>query len=294
MSWRTFLMALLGLLLPLPLAWLLYTAMSGHDASLPSPQGKVLIPMLAPEERLRLRTHEQDCITDADCESPLRCFFNVRTQVRSCTDSTCMTDLHCADGFACRTLGTDSGKARVRACSLVGVRKEGEECVELPSIREEGCEKGLLCHGFCGRPCRLDEPSSCPEGYFCDDGDDGPSCLPTCEGRSCPEGQRCVPRAGRASVCATVYGQDCERTSCPQELDCSVSTYPWRPGKIWMECLRACGENHPPCPEGTVCHLYQCHKSCGPEDSSACGPGFVCSRREPRICVPGSRARTGG
>lgn len=293
MRWRTLLTVLLGFALPLPLAWLLHsTLLSGYGTDQPPARLGNLVPMLTPEERQRLSTYEQTCQTDTNCEPPLRCFFNMRTATQYCTDSTCMRDEHCPKGFACRTLDVD-GTDLLRVCSLVGVRKEGESCTVLPSIREEGCEKDLFCEGRCGRSCQMNEPSSCPEGFFCQPGLDGPSCLPTCEGRSCPEGQRCVRMDGRVSVCATVYGQDCEQTPCPQGQDCMFHTYPWHPGRVWMECLRDCGgPDALPCPEGTVCHLYQCHKSCTPEDPSICGPGFACARRstrEPWTCVPGSR-----
>ncbi len=296
MRWRTLLPVLLGLVVPLPLAGLLYIAMTGQGAALSPPRDKVLIPMLSFEERSRLRTYEQDCRTDSDCEPRLRCLYDMRTGRQSCTDSLCMMDQHCGDGFACRTLRADNGKDLVRACSLVGVRKQGELCDELPRIREAGCERGLICQGFCGLPCRMDAPSSCPEGFFCNEGDNGPSCLPTCEGRSCPVGQRCLPFfAEKASVCTTVHGQDCELNPCPQGSDCTRYAYPTHPGEAWMECLRECGdESAPPCPEGTVCHLFQCRKSCAPESDSTCGPGFSCGSRPgaPWTCVPGTRSST--
>jgi hypothetical protein len=296
MNWRRVLPVLLSLLLPLPLLWLISIALSGTSAQVPLPQGKTLVPMLSPEERLRLSTYERDCRTDTDCESQLRCFYDMRTARQYCTDSRCTEDEHCSEGFTCLPLEATNDKELVRVCSLLGVRKEGELCERLPSARGAGCAKGLFCQGFCGRPCRMNE-SSCPEGFFCHEGSNGLSCLPTCKGHSCPEGQRCVPLAGEgASVCMTVHGEDCERPPCPEGLRCTRNAYPDAPDEIWMECLRSCGESEPPCPEGAVCTLYQCRKTCEPQDSSVCGEGFRCGSNHPDMpwaCVPGTSSTKG-
>jgi hypothetical protein len=299
MKWRMLLALLSGLLLVLPLAWLSFTVLFGSGTNTSTPQGKTLVPMLSPEERQRLLTYERDCETDADCEPPLRCFFSTRSMSRYCTDSRCVTDLQCKEGFVCRTQTTTRGEAPLRVCSLVGSRKEGEECLEHASSADYACEKDLLCQGRCGRPCQMEEPSSCPEGFFCHGGTDGPSCLPTCEGRTCPEGQRCVvldrPRLQdrHVSLCARMYGQDSGQNPCPQGQRCVQRDYPEHPGSVWMECISPCGGGAPPCPEGTVCAMSQCLESCTPEDPSTCTPGFVCHRKtdqEPWRCVPTPRA----
>lgn len=296
MNRRTVLPALLVLLLLLPLVWLGLISMSGLGARMPLSQGKPIVPMLSREERLRLTTYAHDCGTDADCETQLRCVYDGRTARQHCTDSSCAEDEHCPNGFACIPFGAVNGKELVRVCSILGVRKEGEVCESQPSEPQEACARGLLCQGFCGRPCRVEDPASCPEGYSCHEGSEGASCLPACEGLACPADQRCVRlMGGHASACMTIHGQDCERTPCAQGLHCTRNTYPTTPGEIWMECLRDCGENEAPCPEGTVCSLYQCRKSCDPQDSSSCGPGFSCGRNHPNMpwaCVPGSRSRS--
>ena len=92
MTWRTRLAALLGLLLPLPLVWLLSVVLYSHGHggdtdSVPS-QSMSLVPMLTPGERQSLLTYKQDCRTDADCEQPLRCFFNMLLRHSYCADST--------------------------------------------------------------------------------------------------------------------------------------------------------------------------------------------------------------
>lgn len=299
MTWRVPLAVLFSILLVLPLAWLSFTLLFGRGTTTSHAQGSTLVPMLSPEERHRLLTYERDCDTDADCEPPLRCFFSTRSMSRYCSDSRCVTDLQCKEGFACRTQTTTHSGDPLRVCSLVGSRQEGEECLEHASTTDYACAKDLLCQGRCGRPCQVDEPSSCPKGFFCHEGAEGPSCLPTCEGRTCPEGQQCVvlerPRLqGRqVSRCATVYGQDCGQNPCLQGQHCLQHEFPRHPEAVWMECSPHCGENAPPCPEGTVCAMRQCLESCAPEDPSACAPGFVCHRKtvqEPWRCVPRPRA----
>jgi hypothetical protein len=299
LEWRTLLAAMSGLLVTLPLAWLFYVAMFGWGARVPTAQGKTSIPMLSPEERRSLLTYGHHCETDTDCEPPLRCFFSTHTMNRYCTDSRCVTDMQCKDGFTCRPQAISNGDS-LRVCSLVGARKEGERCLEHAPTTDWACEKGLLCNSRCGRPCKVDDPSSCPEGFFChSNSEEGPSCLPTCEGRTCAEGQRCVAldtpalEGKHASICASVLGQDCKQNPCPQGQRCRLYNYPEPATTVWMECLAYCGADVPPCPEGTVCHMYQCHKSCTPEDRSSCAEGFVCHRkasREPWRCVPAPRA----
>jgi hypothetical protein len=297
-GWRTLLVSMSGLLMTLPLAWLLCVTMFGWDASVPHTQAKTPIPMLSPEERRSLLTYGHHCKTDTDCEPPLRCFFSTHTMNRYCSDSRCVTDMQCKEGFTCRTQPLSNGDS-LRVCSLVGVRKEGEACQAHSPSNDYACEQGLLCHSRCGRPCKLEDPSSCPEGFFCHDGSgDGPSCLPTCEGRTCAEGQQCVIldrpalEGKHASICARVYGQDCQQNPCPQGQTCLLQVSPQPVDAVWLQCVSGCASDAP-CPEGTVCHRYMCHKSCTPEDPSSCEPGFVCHRKasqEPWRCVPAPRA----
>lgn len=299
MRWQALLAVTFSLLLALPLAWLLYVAAFGMGEGEPHAQGKAPVPLLSNEQRRGLLTYGQSCVSDGDCESPLRCFFSSHTMSRYCTDSRCMTDLQCQEGFACRTQTTSDGTP-IRICALTGERKEGEVCIKHSPSNDYACTKDLLCQSRCGRPCRPEDPSSCPEGFFCQEGpEDGPSCLPTCEGRPCPEGQRCVAldkpvlKGRHASICAKVYGRDCQQNPCPQGQLCMLQDYPQPMDAVWMQCLSGCGQGAPPCPEGTVCHLYQCHPSCTPEDASSCEPGFVCHRKtdkEPWRCVPAPRA----
>lgn len=287
MRWRTPLAVVLSLFLLLPLAWVIHVAMSGGVR--PTPDAKVA-PMLSTEERRSLMTYERPCGGSKDCESPLGCFFNTRARWMYCTDSRCMTDQQCSEDMACRTLKTVGGGLPIRHCTLVGVQKEGDSCFEMPSSRDEACERGLLCQERrCGRPCRLDEPESCPEGFFCREGLNGPSCLPTCEGRSCSVGQECVRLEEGVSVCAEVHGQNCQQTPCPGEQKCFVWNPPNHPNEVWMTCLIRCGEeNTPPCPDGFVCKVNYCRRSCDPGTPDVCGPYYRCDRykTEPWTCRP--------
>lgn len=281
-------LVVLCFLLPLPLAGLLLVGKSWPGK--PQHQFDNTLPMLSLEERKSRLTYQHACDTDADCESPLGCFILGPSRRFLCLDSTCLTDQQCEEGFSCVPLKTASGKAMVRICSLVGTRKEGERCTVLAIVQEDACERGLLCQGRCGRPCRLDDPSSCPEGFLCSEGREGPpSCLPTCEGRPCPEGLRCLSRGKRASVCGRVHGEDCRKNKCPPMHLCRVLEPPQRPWELRTECTRVCDKDSS-CPAGHFCHQYLCRKPCVPESPETCGPGLTCGRHhplDPWYCIPG-------
>jgi len=281
MRWRIPLAVLLSFLLLLPLAWTLQVTMFGGVRRAP---GKEVVPMLSPAERQGLMSYERPCGGNKDCEPPLGCFFNTRSRWMYCTDSRCMMDQQCAEDMVCRAMRTVGSGPAIRQCTLVGLRKEGEQCVELPSSREHACQRDLFCQGGrCGRPCQLDEPDTCPEGFFCRQGLNGPSCLPTCEGRACPQGHTCVRLEETLSVCAEVHGQDCQRTPCPGTQKCSVWAPLNHPREVWMTCLLHCDEKNPSsCPEGFVCEMSYCRKSCDPAIPNACGPHYKCYRYSER------------
>ena len=291
MRWRTFLILLPCILLPLPLVGLVFMAM--WQPAAPAPREMNLIPILTQDVRRALPTYERVCNTDANCDAPLGC-LRIESELRSeCTDSRCMTDEDCPEAFSCIALKTRSGKSLVRRCSLAGERKEGEMCDSLATSLRLGCARGLHCQaGWCGRPCRPDDQSSCPTGFFCSEGSDGPpSCLPTCEGRSCPEGQQCTPDEGGASYCMRMSGPDCRQRQnrCPKDHACRVMSPPQRPWDVRTECRQLC-DRKSPCPEGTVCLLFECRKVCTPQDPSTCGPGLTCGQRissDPWYCLPG-------
>ncbi len=290
MKWRTLWRVLPGVLLPLPLVWLLYVGM--HRTVVSGPAGVQPVPMLEPGQRRALATYETPCEEAQDCEPPLACFLDLRSSERFCTDSTCVTDAHCEPEEVCRRLPVGKGNPPVQACVLVGERQEGEACEVMPRFPEEGCGRGLSCQGWCGRPCQLDDARSCPEGFFCDEGLNGPSCLPTCEGRTCPEGQRCVRLGKRISLCTVVHGQDCLASPCAEDARCDVTSSWRRPGELWMECRKFCGTNPALCEEGFVCHINECYPRCDPKQRGACGPHMRCRQHAPDapwLCLPDLR-----
>ena len=280
---------LVGVLLPVPLVGLVFYILFEVPKNTSAPRGPVPIPMLSPVEREGTPTYRRECRTDSDCDPRLRCFFSMVTASRYCVDSRCMIDEDCQDGFSCQTYTTWSGKELIKACSLAGPRKEGEVCSAFTRELEYACEKGLICHTRCGRPCDLGKPTTCPEGFFCEEALEGAACQPTCEGRACPQGQRCVALGGHRSVCAKVHGQDCNSVSCGLGQVCSVRAYPQSGHEVWMQCLQRCElKGTAPCPEETVCVMHGCRKSCAPDDPTACGEGFKCESLPglPAICSP--------
>lgn len=261
------------LLLPLPIVFSLW-GMKGSGT--PIQQGeRPVSPVLPLETRRALLTFERLCQRAADCESPLGC-LQFPSGKSLCVASECETDLQCPPGLTCRLIPTQGGSPLVRYCVVAGTVKEGEPCSVNPAKPEWACMRGLLCSGYCGRPCSLDDPSGCPEGFYCRDGMSGPSCHPTCEGRTCPDGERCVRYSDGDSVCGKVAGEDCQQTPCPRGQECSIGYTPGEPGRIKMKCITRCGASNPPCPQGAFCYYGACRRACEPERPDACGTREVC------------------
>jgi len=124
-----------------------------------------------------------------------------------CLGSECHTDIDCGPEMMCRAVASLGGLP-VRLCLLAGELKEGEICFDLPRTRGAACEAGLICHHqYCGRPCRMDNPTTCSERFRCVDDLNGPVCVPSCLRTGCPEGQRCVLVEGEAAICGSVHGE---------------------------------------------------------------------------------------
>lgn len=273
MKWRILAAAAASLVLTLPLLLSV-----GAAKYLPSPgtwKSRKLSPVLTEDELRALLTFQRECLSQADCEAPLGC-MDVYGTKGLCLASECLTDLQCAEGYACRTQRALGDGPLVRFCVPEGVLEEGAPCSLLPRRPETACKAGLLCNGHCGRPCEPGKPSSCPEGFSCQDGVAGASCRPRCEDRECPSGQRCVQLSAATSVCAVIHGEDCERNACPAGQECRTRYFPGHAGKVRQECVTRCGDQHPPCPGATLCYVRECRKLCNPEDAAACGPRREC------------------
>ena len=178
---RTWAAVLFGILLPLPLIWLVHSAVVKPFSGGSPARGPVLIPMLPVMERMGTPTYQRECSTDKDCDPRLRCFLSLVTDFSYCVDSRCMEDKDCPEGFSCQTYFADNRKDLINACTLIGHRKEGEPCNSFDGELESGCERGLICRGRCGRPCAPGSPAACPNGFFCEEASQGATCQPTCE-----------------------------------------------------------------------------------------------------------------
>jgi hypothetical protein len=289
LNWRLAARVLGGLLLPLPLVLVVASIISSRHHPRTSEHAR-FSPVLSAEERLQLPTYHRKCLHSTDCEPPLGCLSDSLVQKHYCADSECETDAQCPDSFTCVPLPTLQGGPLVRYCIPSGVRMEGETCLPVPSHQGNACAQGLRCaEGWCGRPCQLDNPTSCPEGFFCADLIPGPTCRPTCEGRTCPEGQQCMHDEAGASVCAVVYGSDCQRVPCPQGKRCLSVFSTSSQVAVWMECSPECDEGLPACPAGRICDRGSCLKPCEPDGPDVCDPGFRCQRyleSQPWACRP--------
>lgn len=289
MEKRVLLGVLAGLLLPVPLVLLLGGFMHPGLWS-GTPGGRRISPVLDVEERTRRLTYRRYCQLSTECEPPLGCFADLRILTHYCTDSQCMTDEQCPEGQVCRSLLTSGEGPLVRFCVPVGLRREGERCLYIGGEREESCAPGLLCsEGWCGRPCKKDDATSCPDGFFCASEAPLPVCLPTCEARGCPEGQQCVRYDKGASACAVIYGPSCQQSPCADGRKCDLKYASRRPGKAWMECVEECSRDNPVCPEGFACNKWHCQPSCDPQVPGACGEGYRCEqarRSSSWVCQP--------
>lgn len=275
MRWRPAAAAFAMLLLPLPL--ILAVGVGRFRSQEQVWQTEAAVPMLSLEERRALITHERPCQRTADCEPPLAC-LDLDVGYSACMASECQTDLQCAEGFTCRALKSRDGALRVRTCVVRGSAEEGAPCSSTFTFKQEAvCRPGLRCNGYCGRPCEPGTTDTCPEGTVCLNGREGPACMPTCDGRTCPERQQCVALKSGASVCARIWGENCQRQGCANGTSCSVSSLPGRPGEVEMECIRRCGTDQPSCPDGMLCEQRQCRRPCDAKTAQTCDSHETCA-----------------
>ncbi len=277
-KWRTLLAVAVGLLLTLPLGYLLKDAF--RVGQVPGgAQGARISPMLSLEERRRLVTFDRACRGSEDCEAPLGCLQDSRRfSLSVCIGSECETDSHCPEGQSCRAVKTQGAGPVVRLCTAMGIRKEGQACDRLPRTQEEACAQGLLCNrNYCGRPCGRGAPAtSCPAGFTCEDGPEGASCLPACEEGQCPERQECVRFEGRFAACVRVKGKNCQAQPCPEGQACRIGYTPGVGEEVTMQCLTPCEQGKSTCPAGSVCFYGFCSQLCEPNAAGSCGSGEEC------------------
>jgi len=234
--WRGLAVLLGALLLPVPLLVLISGQWFAWFKPSEANRGQV-IPVLSLEQRRQLPTWHQPCRRSDDCDAPLACFFDRHERGLYCTDSECVADSQCREGFTCRSVETWGGEV-LKRCALEGSRREGERCEPLSKRHERACSRELLCNDWCGRSCEPEVSGSCPEGFFCprEGSPDGPSCLPTCEAQGCPHGQECIRFRLGASVCAEVQGMNCQQAPCPEGQECVTHASPETPGTVKMRC----------------------------------------------------------
>lgn len=236
-------------------------------------------PVLSLQERRKLLTFDHACRGSQDCEPPLGCLQDSRRFLLSvCVASECEVDTQCLDGERCQAVKTQGDGPWVGMCIATGRRKEGQGCDRLPENQEESCAPGLICNrGYCGRPCQLDEPMSCPKGFVCERAGEGASCLPSCEEGQCPEGQQCVHFGGRVAACVHVQGKNCDRTPCPQGQECRIGYTPGVGNEVRMQCMQPCDEQKNSCPAGSVCFFGYCGRVCNPKATDLCGADEFCN-----------------
>jgi hypothetical protein len=288
MNWRKLAPVAGGLLLPLPLLFIAKLFL-GPSAPLVI-NGRVVSPMLSRGETKKLLTFERPCRRPDDCEPPLACLNLGGPKSSLCVASECQTDLQCREGFTCRVLSTPGHGPLVRFCVPEGPHPEGHLCHDWPARKEDACQRGLICAGWCGRPCKPDEPSSCPQGFFCDEGLNGPSCLPSCSPEDCSPGEQCVHFRERISACMSVRGVNCQVSPCPSGQKCTFNSSPGAE-RIAMECVLPCDEAHPSCPQGSICFASTCRRACDYTQDNSCGPEERCSLypdRQLSLCFPRS------
>ena len=265
-------------LLALPLVLIIGSVLS---PSLPAVQK--ILPLLPASQARTLASYWSPCLRPEECDPLLGCFEVGTTGRGACINTECETNAQCEAGATCRTFRTMGDGPSIRRCEASeGVRQEGEPCAPFLTYAKDRCAQGLLCNrGWCGRPCRIEESSDCPENFFCQQGLDGPSCVPSCQTGGCPEGFECTREGGGISVCAQLRGSDCPTGSCPEGSRCTFTNLSAVDAglALRLECIASCGEGFPACPSGRVCVASRCLRTCDPQSSKTCFPEERCVYR---------------
>ena len=268
---------LLGLLL-LPLSLVM-----SHALQPELPRSKEALPLFPTSQARTLASYQSPCLRPEECEPPLGCLEAGALGRGMCLNTECETDSQCEPEEYCRTFPTMGNGLALRRCDKRdGQRPAGDACVVGYTHAEDRCAPGLLCNrGWCGQPCRFEEASDCPEGFFCQQGLDGPSCVPTCEARGCPDGLQCAREAGGISVCAQLRGTECPEGTCPEGSHCTFTNLSSVDAglALRLECIASCGQGRPPCPSGRTCVASRCLRTCDPRGPDTCYPEERCVYR---------------
>ncbi len=219
-------------------------------------------------------TFDRRCHNQKDCEPSLGCAWKTRAHGPRCLASECESDIQCEPGFVCRAVPTEGPVVRV--CSLIGTQPELGKCEDVPDDKEWGCGPGLLCNGFeCGRPCRLGDPSSCPDEAVCSDGVNGPSCVRSCARTGCPSGQECIQLTeGGRSGCGVLISENCFLRQCPTNQRCAAAV--GTSGRVLLRCDTLCDRDRP-CRDGMFCMDGVCRLPCErSKPFESCPPQQVC------------------
>jgi hypothetical protein len=262
--------AVLLVLVALPLIWII-----GRALQPALPREQKALPLVPANQARALPSYGSPCLQPEACAPPLGCLEIGETGRGICLNTECETNADCNPGEYCRTLATMGNGPPLRGCDLrEGERFAGEPCDKgLTVATTDRCAPGLLCNrGWCGQPCSLGEDAGCPAGFFCQQGLDGPSCVPTCEAQGCPQGLQCAREAGGISVCAQLRGNECSSGACPEGSRCTFTHLSSVDAglALRLECIPSCGQREPACPSGRACIASRCLRTCDPQGPDTC------------------------
>jgi hypothetical protein len=225
--------------------------------------------------------HCGDCRLDSDCPAGKGCIANRETRRFECMESECEEDAHCFPGFVCRSASRGSTGPIIRRCMPVGQRREGEPCDSSFVSTAGACQEGLICHrAVCSAPCRLEDAASCPQGYACEEAENGAACFPDCRVRGCPGGQQCKRLNNGDVQCLEQVHGECPETPCAEGERCNMRVLRGR-GVFW--CARLCNPlRADSCPADQICgvgggEFSTCYRRCDPMDLDSCGEGERCT-----------------
>jgi hypothetical protein len=200
--------------------------------------------------------------------------------------------------------GEPSGCARDSDCASDEVCSSGE-CVPRPMTgaelggactQDSGCRSGLCIGGVCTQTCDVLRPTSCPGGFFCDDGT-SPSCSTGYCVAGSPGSRALGAACGADTECASLY---CEAGVCSQPcvpggvsgceagFTCQAGTLPCRGSCQRARSLGDACEGSDQCASG-ICAVRGdgsfCTQVCG--DAAPCPESFTCTAAgDTSVCVP--------